>query len=139
MRSGIESSPARPPMDNDRWNHVDQLLQSAIDIPAVERDAYLRNACGGDQRLEDEVRSLLAAHDRADRFLGAPAIDLAARELVRPQRQHEVDPGDEHRHQRGPRPHPEPAGTRADRARPRPGDLHTRNLPDRTPGPTPFT
>ena len=51
-------------------------------IPAVERDAYLRSACGGDQRLEDEVRSLLAAHDRADRFLGAPAIDLAARELA---------------------------------------------------------
>ncbi len=69
-------------MDNDRWNHVDQLLQSALDIPAVERDAYLRNVCGGDQRLEDDVRSLLAAHDRADRFLGAPAIDLAARELA---------------------------------------------------------
>ena len=69
-------------MDNDRWNHVDQLLQSALDIAAVERDVYLRNACGGDQRLEEEVRSLLAAHDRADRFLGAPAIDLAARELA---------------------------------------------------------
>ena len=65
-------------MDNDRWNQVDQLLQSALDIPAVERDAYLRNACGADQRLEDEVRSLLAAHDRADGFLGAPAIALAA-------------------------------------------------------------
>ena len=69
-------------MDNDRWNHVDQLLQSALDISAVERDAYLRNACDGDQRLEAEVRSLLAAYDRADRFLGAPAIDLAARELA---------------------------------------------------------
>ena len=69
-------------MDNDRWHHVDELLQSALDIPAVERDAYLRNVCGGDQRLEDEVRSLVAAHDRADRFLGAPAIDLAARELA---------------------------------------------------------
>ena len=69
-------------MDNDRWHHVDQLLQSALDIPAVERDAYLRRACGGDQRLEDDVRSLLAAHDRADGFLGAPAIDLAARELA---------------------------------------------------------
>jgi serine/threonine protein kinase/tetratricopeptide (TPR) repeat protein len=69
-------------MDNDRWNHVDQLLQSALDISAVERDAYLRNTCGGDQRLEEEVRSLLAAYDRADRFLGAPAIDLAARDLA---------------------------------------------------------
>ena len=52
-------------MDNDRWNHVDQLLQIALDIPAVERDAYLRNACGGDQRLEEEVRSLLAARELA--------------------------------------------------------------------------
>ena len=33
-------------------------------------------------QLEREVRSLLAAHDRAGRFLGAPAIDLAARELA---------------------------------------------------------
>jgi tRNA A-37 threonylcarbamoyl transferase component Bud32/tetratricopeptide (TPR) repeat protein len=69
-------------MDNDRWNHVDQLLQSALDTPAGERDAYLRNACAGDQGLENEVRSLLAAHDRADSFLDAPAIDLAARELA---------------------------------------------------------
>ena len=69
-------------MDSDRWNHVDQLLQSALDTPAVERDAYLRNRCGGDQRLEEEVRSLLAAYDRADRFLSAPAIDLASRELA---------------------------------------------------------
>jgi eukaryotic-like serine/threonine-protein kinase len=69
-------------MDNDRWHHVDQLLQSALDLPAVERDAYLRNVCGGDHRLAEEVRSLLAAHDRADRFLGAPAIDLAARQLA---------------------------------------------------------
>ena len=67
-------------MDNERWHHVDQLLQSALDLPAVERDAYLRHACGGDRRLEGEIRSLLAAHDRADRFLGAPPIDLAARE-----------------------------------------------------------
>jgi hypothetical protein len=61
-------------MDDDRWNHVDQLLQSALDMPAVEREAYLRNACGGDQGLEEEVRSLVAAHDRAGSFLDAPAM-----------------------------------------------------------------
>ena len=52
-------------MDNERWNQVDRLLQSALDVPAVERDAYLRNACGGDQRLEEDVRSLLAARELA--------------------------------------------------------------------------
>jgi serine/threonine protein kinase len=69
-------------MDNERWNHVDKLLQSALDRPATERDAFLRRACGGDDQLEQEVRSLLAAHDRADSFLAAPAIGVAARELA---------------------------------------------------------
>ncbi len=69
-------------MDPERWNHVDKLLQSALDRPAAERDVFLRRACGGDQQLEDDVRSLLAAHDRADSFLGAPAIELAARQLT---------------------------------------------------------
>jgi hypothetical protein len=69
-------------MDGDRWNHVDRLLQSALDIPVAEREIFLRNACGGDDQLEREVRSLLAAHDRAGSFLGAPAIDRAARELA---------------------------------------------------------
>ena len=63
-------------MDTDRWNHVDQLLQSALDLPRGGARRISANACGGDQRLEHEVRSLLAAHDRADSFLGAPAIDL---------------------------------------------------------------
>ena len=69
-------------MDTDRRNHIERLLQSSLDMPTVERDAYLRNGCGGDQRLEEDVRSLLAAHDRTDRFPGAPAIDRAARELA---------------------------------------------------------
>ncbi len=83
-------------MESERWNRVDQLLQSALDIAAVERDAYLRKACGGDLQLEADVRSLLAAYDRANRFLGAPALDFAARELAETRReggsQPEVDP-----------------------------------------------
>jgi eukaryotic-like serine/threonine-protein kinase len=69
-------------MDNDRWHHVDKLLQSALDRPASERDLFLRRACGGDERLEQELRSLVAAHDGAEDFLGTPAIDLAARQLM---------------------------------------------------------
>ena len=59
-------------MDTDPRPHADRLLQSVLDVPAGERDAFLRNACGGDQRLEEEVRSLLAARDRDD---GRPAGD----------------------------------------------------------------
>ncbi len=68
-------------MDSSHWNHVDKLLQSALDRPVAERDVFLRDACGGDAQVEGEVRSLLAAHDRADAFLAVPAIDLVARQL----------------------------------------------------------
>src|SRR5262249_29695683 len=68
-------------MERERRHHVDKLLQSALELPAVERDAFLHTACRGDEALEDDVRSLLAAYDRADAFLGAPAIDRAAHQF----------------------------------------------------------
>jgi serine/threonine protein kinase len=69
-------------MDNERWNDVDKLLQSALDRPAAERELFLRRACGGDEQLEQDVRSLLIAHERAGSFLAAPAIGVAARQLA---------------------------------------------------------
>ncbi len=69
-------------MDTERWTHVDRLLQSALEVPAAERDAFLRGACGGDGALEREVRSLLAAHDGAGSFLDGAAVDVAARALA---------------------------------------------------------
>ena len=69
-------------MDDQRWNQVDKLLQSALDRPAAERDVFLRRASLGDEQLEQEVRSLLAAHDRADSFLSVPAIGFAAHEFA---------------------------------------------------------
>jgi eukaryotic-like serine/threonine-protein kinase len=66
-------------MDRERWNRVDRLLQSALERSAAERDAFVRRACGGDPEVEQEIRSLLAAHDRAESFLDVPAIDVAAR------------------------------------------------------------
>ena len=68
-------------MDRDRWALVAKLLQSALDRPAAERDAFVRDACAGDAEIEQEIRSLLAAHDRAGSFLRAPAIDVAAGQI----------------------------------------------------------
>jgi eukaryotic-like serine/threonine-protein kinase len=69
-------------MDAERWKQVDALFQSALDRSSADRDAFLRHACAGDEQLEREVRSLLAAHADADCFLDAPAIDVAARQLA---------------------------------------------------------
>jgi len=70
-------------MEPERRTRVDRLLQSALELSGAERDTFVRRACGGDAQLEGELRSLIAAHDRADGFLAAPAIDLAARRPVR--------------------------------------------------------
>ena len=73
-------------MDSDRWQQVDSLLQSVLERPPEERDAFLRHACAGDQALESEVRSLLRAQQQAGSFLENPAIEAAALALAQQQR-----------------------------------------------------
>jgi len=72
-------------MDSDRWQQVDDVLQSVLDRAPEERDAFLRYACAGDEALEREVRSLLTSEGQAGRFLEHPAIEVAARVLARQQ------------------------------------------------------
>ncbi len=69
-------------MDSERWKQVDRLLQSALEQPPDERDAFLRRACAGDEPLEQEVRSLLIAQQHSESFLGGPAIEFAARQTA---------------------------------------------------------
>jgi eukaryotic-like serine/threonine-protein kinase len=71
-------------MDPNRWSQIDNLLQSALEHPTDERDAFLREACAGDRALEREVRSLLAARQEAESFLESPAMEVAAQALASP-------------------------------------------------------
>jgi len=73
-------------MDSERWKQVDGLLQAVLERPPEERDAFLRNACGADEDLEREVRSLLTAQQQAGSFLENPAIEEAARSLAQQQK-----------------------------------------------------
>ena len=72
-------------MDPERWKQVDSLLQTVLEHRPGERDAFLRQACAGDEALEREVRSLLASQQQAGSFLENPAIEAAARDLARRQ------------------------------------------------------
>src|SRR5437773_6483565 len=72
-------------MDSDRWKQVDDVLQSVLDRAPEERDAFLRQACAGDEALEREVRSLLTSEEQAGKFLENPALEVAARALARRQ------------------------------------------------------
>ena len=70
-------------MHSDRWKQVDEVLQSAQDRAPEEREAFVRHACAGDESLEREVRSLLAADPDAGQFLDRPAIEVAAQSVAR--------------------------------------------------------
>jgi hypothetical protein len=73
-------------MDSERWKQVDGLLQAVLEHTPEERDEFLRNACGADEDLEHEVRSLLTAEQQAGSFLENPAIENAARALAQQQK-----------------------------------------------------
>jgi serine/threonine protein kinase len=54
---------------------IEAIFTEAIEIaPAGERAAFLDRACGEDSELRLQVESLLAANDRASRFLASPTV-----------------------------------------------------------------
>jgi len=46
------------------WAHVKAVFAEAVEVDAVARDQLVHARCAGDMALEEEVFSLLAAHDR---------------------------------------------------------------------------
>jgi len=62
----------------ERWPQVKELFHSALTCPPDQRAAFLREACGDDVALRDEVNSLLAAHAEAGSFAEGAAMDADA-------------------------------------------------------------
>lgn len=69
-------------MDSDEWKKLDNLLHAALERTPEDRDAFLRAACPGEERLEREALSLLALEEKAGAFLEKPAIELEAQVAV---------------------------------------------------------
>jgi serine/threonine-protein kinase len=65
----------------DRWDTVKRLFHAALERSPAERDAFLQEACGGDEGLFEEVRSLLAS-DARGRSLVAEAVREVAGDLT---------------------------------------------------------
>ena len=64
-------------MDAERWKRVDELLQAALQVPVVQQEEFLRQQCGGDSELLEEVRSLLTSDRKAGSFLESPGLHVA--------------------------------------------------------------
>jgi len=67
-------------MDQQRWQQIKVLLDSAVDLTPDRRSTFLAEACGNDQSLRAELEGLLMHYEQAEDFLeGSPGADLYAR------------------------------------------------------------
>jgi eukaryotic-like serine/threonine-protein kinase len=68
-------------MDRSRWQQIEALLEEVVRLPAEQRASFLHRRCKGDDVLEQDVWSLLAAQQKSEAFLEEPAIAVAARAM----------------------------------------------------------
>ena len=54
---------------------VREVFVAAVRMAADDREAYLCDACAGDETLRQRVQDLLAAHEQAGSFLASPAVE----------------------------------------------------------------
>lgn len=58
-----------PTIEADRWRRIEEIFHSALEYKSAEREDFLARACGEDQSLLDEVRSLISSHEHSGEFL----------------------------------------------------------------------
>jgi len=61
---------------------LDDIFQTACDLPPDERRAFLDEACGGDEALRREVEELIRHYETNRTFLEQPAIEDVARQMA---------------------------------------------------------
>jgi eukaryotic-like serine/threonine-protein kinase len=66
----------------ERLQQVDEIFQSAIDLPAARRRDFLDEACANDSSLRSEVESLISSHEMSGDFIAGSAADVAAAVLA---------------------------------------------------------
>jgi len=67
----------------DRWQQIEKLYHSALELDESQRKPFLDRACSGDEDLRREVESLLSRQRSAEQFFEAPAIQVGAKVMGR--------------------------------------------------------
>jgi eukaryotic-like serine/threonine-protein kinase len=69
-------------MKPDRWQHIDELFHAVAERAPHEREAFLDEACAGNDSLRREVESLLAADSAAEEMATAKLPAKVAAEML---------------------------------------------------------
>jgi Tol biopolymer transport system component len=65
----------------ERWRQIESLYNKAMELDAVQRTAFLREACGGDEDLQRDIEELLEEEPQGS-FLEKPALREIAQEFA---------------------------------------------------------
>jgi serine/threonine protein kinase/tetratricopeptide (TPR) repeat protein len=59
-------------MSPERWRDIEELFQTAVELPPDERARFLDEKCGADDDLKREVAKLIASDESASDFIESP-------------------------------------------------------------------
>ena len=65
-------------MQKERWQRVDEIFHSALQLDVERRATFLEETCSGDTDLRLHVERLLSRYDKAGSFLEQPAAELVS-------------------------------------------------------------
>ena len=68
-------------MDSERWRRVEQIYHSALEQPSNSREAFLVEACGGDEDLRRLINDLISQSSFAGELVGIPIWDAVAESI----------------------------------------------------------
>jgi serine/threonine protein kinase len=72
----------RKKMKPERWQKIEQIYNSALELDADRREVFLEQACAGDESIRKEVQKLLELNTDAEKFIESPAIEKLAHEMA---------------------------------------------------------
>jgi non-specific serine/threonine protein kinase/serine/threonine-protein kinase len=69
-------------VEPERWQEIDRIYHAALELDKSQQLTFIDKACGRDESLQQEVRSLLAQAESANSFLETPALEVAAKSMA---------------------------------------------------------
>jgi len=59
-------------MSPQRWQQIEDIFQTAVDLPREDRARYVAEATSGDANLEREVEKLLTQYEESTALIERP-------------------------------------------------------------------
>lgn len=77
---------------SDRWRQVEGLFYRALELKPEARPEFLKQSCGGDMELQNELEGLLQSAEKTTDFLAKPVLE-AAQQMVKDKAHESITPG----------------------------------------------